>query len=109
MRASLLAVYQMRLEDARLLPTREVADLVAWLPAGCALWKAVGGPAALSDEVRALRDVEFRLRVLDWRMRQSKGTQPKPTPDPPYAHEKRAAEAKQSRKAERFIKRHSRG
>lgn len=55
-----------------------------------------------------MRDVEFRLRVLDWRMRHQQGTQPKPTPDPPYAHEKRAAEAKQSRKAERFIRRHSR-
>lgn len=87
---------------------RELADLIAWLPAGCALWKDLGGPAALSDETRALLDVDFRLRVLDWRMRGSKGAQPKPTPPPPYAHERRAAEAKQQRKADAFLRRQSR-
>ncbi|MGO2110732.1 MAG: hypothetical protein ACTH31_03885 [Pseudoclavibacter sp.] len=49
-------------------------------------------------------DVEFQIRVLDWRMRGGKGKRPKPIPTPGYAHEKRRADAKQARKAERFLR-----
>ncbi|MFJ6547456.1 hypothetical protein [Microbacterium sp. NPDC091676] len=106
LRASLIADCNgLRLADAVTWPAREFADIVAWLPPGSALWRDMGGPAALSEEVRMLRAVEFGLRVLDWRMRQGKGQRPRPLPDPPYAHERRAAEAKQRRKAESFLKR----
>lgn len=109
LRASLFAdCGGLRLSDAATWPAREIADLVAWLPPGSALWRDIGGPAALSDEARTLRAVEFDLRVLDWRMRKEKGPRPKPLPDPPYAHERRAAEQKQLRKAESFMRRQNR-
>lgn len=96
--------YGLSLDALRGIPAREAADLVAWIPAGAALWRAVGGPAAWSDETRALMDVEFQIRVLDWRMRGGKGKRPKPIAPPEYAHEKRRAKAKQARKAERFLR-----
>jgi hypothetical protein len=86
----------------------EVADLVAWLPAGCAFWRDVGGPNAWSREERVLHDVEFQLRYLMYLQPNTSGTKPKPTPPPPFAHERRAAEAKQSRKAEAFLRRQNR-
>lgn len=108
LRASLMSEYGLRLDDVTGWPAREVADLVAWLPTGCALWRDMGGAAALSEEARMLRAVEFGLRVLDWRMRQGKGARPKPLPDPPLAHERRAAAEKQRRKAESFMRRQDR-
>lgn len=99
LRASLLAVYGLRLQEARTWPAREVADLVAWLPAGCALWMAVGGPVALSPEVRELRTVAYWLRVLDYRERGSKGEKPRPQPDPVWAHERRKEQDTMLRKA----------
>lgn len=71
----------------------DFADLVAWLPAGCQLWKSMGGPAAWSDETHMLSRVEFQLRVADWRQTtngQSGRNQPKPLEHPPFAHEARA-------------------
>lgn len=97
--------YGLSLSEVRSWPAREVADLAAWLPAGSAMWRAIGGPAAWTDETRALMDVEFQLRVLDWRLgRRGKGKRPQPPKPPPYAHEKRKAESKQARKAERFMR-----
>lgn len=86
----------------------DVADLVAWLPPGCALWRSVGGPASLSEEAREMRLLEFRLRVLDWRFRGSKGKRPEPIPDPPYAHERRKADDAMRRKAEAHKRRQGR-
>lgn len=108
LRASLMAEYGLRLDEVVSWPAREVAALVAWLPGGSALWRDWGGPAALSDEVRMLRSVEFGLRVLDWRMRQGKGQRPKPLPEPVYAAERREQARKQSRKAEAFLRRQGR-
>ena len=108
LRASLMAEYQLRLDEARSWPAQELAALVAWLPPGAALWRDMGGPASLSEEVRMLRAVEFGLRVLDWRMRQGKGARPKPLPDPPYAHERREQQQKQRRKADSFMRRQNR-
>lgn len=84
----------------------ELSDLVAWLPAGCAFWRDVGGPNAWSREERAVRDLEFQVRMLAWLQPNTTGTKPKPTPYPPFAYERRAAEAKQQRKAEAFLRRH---
>lgn len=97
--------YGLRLDDIYSFPAREAADLVAWIPSGAALWRSIGGPAAWSDETRALMDVEFQVRVLDWHLaRRGRGKKPQPIKPPPYAHEKRRAEAKQARKAERFMR-----
>lgn len=83
----------------------DLADLALWLPAGCALWQDVGGPAALSMEQRELRRVQFLLRVLDYRHRQSKGEKPKPDPEPEYAHERRERRSKDERKADAYLRR----
>ena len=95
----------MSIADLRDLPVMEAADLVSWLPAGSAMWRSVGGPAALSDETRELRDVKFLLRIVDWRLRQSKGTAPKPDPAPKWAHEKAAEDERVQRKAEAYLRR----
>jgi len=105
LRASLLAEYGLRLSEARTWPAREVADLVAWLPPGCAFWMDVGGPAALSAETRELRHVGYWLRVLDYRERGSKGEKPKPAPDPSYAHERRAEQGAMNKKAAAYLRR----
>jgi len=105
LRASLMAEYGLRLGEVRGWPASEVADLVAWLPAGCAFWQDFGGPAALTLEASQLRRVVYWLRVLDYRERGSKGERPQPDPDPPYAHERRAQEDVTSRKARAFQRR----
>lgn len=81
----------------------ELAQLTLWLPPGSALWIAVGGPMAISVEQRALQDVEFRLRVLDWR--KTKGQKPQRTPAPPYAHERAEQDATIRRKADAYLRR----
>ena len=73
----------------------DLADLVIWLPAGCALWLAMGGPASLSPESEQLRTLDYRLRILSWQQTKdgSDGrNQPKPPERVKWAHE-RAAEA----------------
>lgn len=109
MRASLSSEYQIELDELLTDPDAvdwdAIADKVAWLPPGSALWRSIGGPAALSMETAALLQVEFRLRVLDWRMRGSKGTQPKPPTPPEWAHERAAREGRAARKAEAFLRR----
>lgn len=88
------------------MPATAVADLVAWLPAGCALWRAIGGPAAVSDVVRAVQMLDYSVRVLDFHAgRHGKGAKPKEPKTPPFAHEKRAADAKARRKAEAILRR----
>jgi hypothetical protein len=102
--ASLRATYGIDLRN----PGMSVPDLashVVWLPPGSPLWMAVGGPMAWSVEQRAMHALEFRLRVLDWRLRNSKGEQPHPTPDPPYAHERAEQVASVRRKADAYLRR----
>ncbi len=96
----------MTLGEARLLPAREVADLVVWLPTGCAFWRSVGGPAAVSEEVRAIQMLDYSVRVLDFHAgRHGKGKKPNPPKDAPFAHEKRADEQRVRRKAEALLRR----
>lgn len=106
LRASLRAEYRISLGD---LPVLETADLAAWLPAGSALWRAVGGPQALSESDHLLRIIDYRLQVLAWQQTkdgQHNRNRPVPPKDPPYASEVSAAGARQSRKAQAFVRRH---
>lgn len=105
LRASLMSEYGLRLSQVVSWPAREVADLVEWLPPGCAFWRAVGGPAAISSETRELRRVGFYLRVLDYRERGSKGEKPKPDPEPMWAHERRAEQELTDRKMAAYLRR----
>lgn len=112
LRASLRAVYGIDLREARatMLAT-DLADLVAWLPAGCALWLDVGGPASLTVEAHELRAIEYRLRVLAW-LQSKDGSDGKNRPTPPepikWAHERRADEQVMDRKARAFLERQKR-
>jgi hypothetical protein len=112
LRASLQAEYGIRvLRDGRTEPERtltEVADYVAGLPNGCALWRATGGPIALSDEGHFLREAIYRLEVIDWHANQSKGQAPTRIELPRPAHEVRAEEAKNSAKAQNYARRQAR-
>ena len=87
------------------MPVGELADLVAWLPPGCAFWLDVGGPAALTLEQRELRRVSYWLRVLDYRERGSKGEKPKPEPEPEYAEERRRVDDAMNKKAAAYMRR----
>lgn len=84
---------------------QDLADLVVWLPPGCAFWMDVGGPASISPEVRELRRVTYWLRVLDFRERQGKGEKPKPDPEPEWAHQRRAAQNANAQKYARRLRR----
>ena len=84
----------------------DLADLMLWLPPGCPLWIAVGGPMAWSAEERLLNAVEFRLRVLDWR--KTRGTKPKPNSPPPYAVEGAVRERTDERKMKAYLRRQRR-
>jgi hypothetical protein len=77
----------------------EVADLVVHLPAGCALWVATGGPAALSTEAHLLRETIFKLDVIDWHAHDPKGQRPTRIELPARAHERQAEQMQVSAKA----------
>jgi hypothetical protein len=85
----------------------DLAEHVIWLPPGCALWRAIGGPLALTPEDRSLSFIEFRLRVLEWHMGHDKGKKPEPPQDPPYSGVIGGNE--QSRRAAAFLRRHAQG
>lgn len=107
MRASLRATYGIDLDNPGV-SVQALAELTAWLPPGCPLWIAVGGPLALSVVQRELRAVEFRLRELIWRQTNSKGQRPQPQPEPPYAHDREMQAASIRRKADAYLRRQAR-
>lgn len=102
LRASLLAVYGVRLShhDYGVL---ELADLVAHLPPGCALWRAAGGALAWTDEIHMLSRIDHGIRVLAW-MKTEDGQKgrnaPKQEEPPRPAGEVRAEEARMRARAE---------
>ena len=88
LRASLLAEYGIRLVRGESIVF--LGDLFGNLPLGCAVWRAIGGPLAWSEESHRLNLIEYRLRVIAWQ--QSKDgrenrNHPKPPESPPYADE----------------------
>lgn len=110
LRASLLAVYGIRL-SAHGCGVLELADYVAHLPPGCALWRAAGGPLAWSDEVHMLARVDHGVRVLAWMKTEdgSKGRKP-PTPEEPPmpSGQEKADVARAEQKADAWLLRHQR-
>lgn len=109
-RASLRAVYGVDLRQVmsdHTVTVLDLADLVLWLPPGCAFWMDFGGPAALSMEVRELRRVGYWLRILEYRERGSKGEKPKPDTEPEHAAERQARQDQMSRKAAAHMRRQS--
>lgn len=107
LRASLRAEYQIDLSRPDV-PWIELADLVAHLPQGCALWRAAGGSMAWSQEVHMLAAVEYRLRVLAWQQTKdgSKGRNaPEPLSPPKSAHEKQAEDKRLESRAEAYLRR----
>lgn len=110
LRASLQAVYGIRLSqhDYGVL---ELADMVAHLPPGCALWRVAGGPLAWSDEVHMLARVEYGVRVLTWMKTEdgSKGVKPpKPEVPPTPGSEVKAEEARTNARADAWAARQAR-
>ena len=114
LRASLQAEYGLRLlpdGQGRTEPyrtPRELADLVEHLPAGCALFRAMGGAAALSNEALMGRAVEHTLRDIAWQKAGAKGKRPEPFPLPKPAGQEEAAAAVVSEKARRWQERQER-
>ena len=101
--ASLQAVYGIRL-SAHDYGVLELANRVAHLPPGCALWRASGGPLAWSDEQHMLAEIEFGIRVLAWyktKDGQNDQNRPKPQEPPLPAGQVRQDEERRSEKAER--------
>lgn len=89
----------------------ELADMVAHLPPGCALWRAAGGPLAWSDEVHMLSRVDYGVRVLAW-MKTEDGSRgrnaPKPEEPPTPGNQVKAEEARMNARAEAWSARHAR-
>lgn len=79
LRASFLHEYRARCTDFDPL---EAAELLAWIPQGSAVWRAVGGPMSLTAAEHSLRFIEYHTRFLAWRQTQDgqKGHNP---PSPP--------------------------
>lgn len=110
MRASLRAVYQVDLDDPGM-GASALADLVAWLPPGSALWRQLGGPMAWPDEVAMLAVVERQVRVLAWQQTKDgrSGTNPpRPMEPPPNQLTTRRAQADLSHRAQRYLERQRR-
>lgn len=89
----------------------DLADLVAWLPPGAPLWRAVGGALAWSpvEHVGAL--IVHGLDRLEWRQTEdgAKGRNPPdPISPPPLAGEANQAEAKTAHKARIHAERQAR-
>ncbi|BDZ40827.1 hypothetical protein GCM10025865_01260 [Paraoerskovia sediminicola] len=111
LRASLRAEYGVDLRSPGM-GARDLADLTANLPPGCALWRAIGGPMAWSDEVHMLSAVEFRLRVLAWQKTEAGSKnrdRPEPNDPPRSVFEKRVEESKLSARAQAYMKRTGQG
>jgi hypothetical protein len=113
---ALRASFQAEYSGLRLLPhgngrtdpartPEEVADLVVNLPPGCALWRVMGGNLALTYEAQLLREVEFRLNVLDWRLLGSKGRAPTRLDLPPAKGEVVEQNGRDDAKAEAHARR----
>lgn len=111
LRASLQTAYGMRLlRDGRTEPQRtltELADYVAHLPHGCALWVEMGGELALTDEAHLLREAVYRLEVLSYQQAQGKGPEPKRIPLPRPAAEQRAEYREQQGRMAAKARRHA--
>lgn len=84
----------------------DLADLVAWLPPGCALWRATGGELAWPVEMHGLASIDVNVRGLLWQNAGNKNA-PKPEPwEPPQlASVRQEEEMVTSRRAERYLKR----
>lgn len=98
LRASMREVYGVT--DLRAEGFVRLADLVRWLPRGCALWRSMGGDLSLTEDAHVLRLVEYQLRVLVWQQTQDgqKGrNQPKPPTAVPWAQERKAEASHSSR------------
>lgn len=101
----------MSLDDLFALSADEATDLVTWLPAGCAFWLSVGGPASLTAEATLLRTVVYRLEVLAWQKTKdatSGKNRPKPPDSPAWAHERAAEDRVMGRKAAAYMTRQRR-
>lgn len=94
--------------EARSMPVDDLADLVMWLPAGCVLWQATGGPLARSREEQALLLVDLRIRQFTWMRGGKNGPEPKYPSHPPEASERRRLDAVTARKAARYARRQQR-
>jgi len=109
LRASFWAVYGFPYES---LDPLDAADLTSWLPAGCALWLSVGGPASIWQEVRELQEVNYRLKILAWMQTEDaqKGrNQPSPPEPIPYSDEIQArAEAEENHARRQYAARQRR-
>jgi len=87
LRASLRAEYGIDLDHPGC-GVIALAEYTAWLPPGCALWRAIGGPPAWSDETRLLTYVDLHVRELAWMQTKDAKegrNRPKPVEPPAFA------------------------
>lgn len=92
-------------------PTR-LAGLAAHLPPGSAVWRALGGPQAWTDEVWMLAQVEYATRVVAWqktKAAQSGRDKPEPLKPPASRTAAQVAAATAQRRAEKYLRRARRG
>lgn len=105
LRASLRAVYGVDLRRPGM-SVLDLADLVAHLPPGCALWRATGGPLAWTDEMHLSAATQHTIAVLHWGLAGGKAAdRPEPITPPESEAETRARQARLLTKREKFLAR----
>ncbi|MEE6280144.1 DUF5361 domain-containing protein [Georgenia sp. MJ170] len=83
LKADLRREYQVDILDLYrgLIGIEDVADLVAYLPPGSAVWREHGGPAAWTDAVAMGAQVEHAVRMAHWaRTEDAKHNRNRPEP-----------------------------
>lgn len=101
--ADLRSEYQLDIRDlgSEELPIRDAAVLIDQLPRGSRLWKAIGGPMAVTEEWEALQHIEVGVRAIPWAFSDSKSRGKPPEPMPvPELNEKYRDMTSQSRRRE---------
>lgn len=82
-----------------------VAALVDHLPSACALGRDLGGAAAMSDEWRAIAQLDLDVRRVAWAMGGRKGDEPKAWEAPVGRREQEAREAREAEAKRRWHER----
>lgn len=86
----------------------ELCDYVEHLPLGCALFRDMGGYAALSNEALMGRQIEFTIRNVAHGLAGGKGKAPEALPLPRAPHDVRAEHDAMSAKARAWEARQAR-
>ncbi len=105
--ASMLAEYRINLRNHSM-SLRDLSDLVAALPPGCAFWRSFGGPMSWTTADHVLHELDFDLRVLAWQQTEDgrkNRNRPERVEQPKFAHQRRADAERIESRANAYLRR----